>query len=58
MWASAYSRSGRDRVGKTKGEMGMTWGKLLRAVGTYAVVGAFALASLSNYIDQVLNYLD
>ena len=47
-----------NELGKPRGEMGMTWGKLLRAVGTYAVVGAFALASLSNYIDQVLNYLD
>ena len=35
----------------------MTWDKVLRAVGTYAVVGAFAFGIGLDYLDYLWNYL-
>ena len=35
----------------------MTWGKVLRAVGTCVVAGAFALPFGLNYLDYLWNYI-
>ena len=35
----------------------MTWGKVLQTVGTYAVVGGFAIVAGANWLEIFWNYV-